>query len=244
MTPTEWFIRKSERAICVGMTGTGKSTLCTDNLLRFRRDYPTGYILIIDSKPRYRASHNANGTEVVYKDWVKGDYLDNSVVSHGRQSLAALFRMSNVVILQSLYPNKEHNPDFEPAVADYASQLMRISSPKKHPTLLVIDEFYDIVGGGLAAIAPKSILKTIRAGREMGMAVLAGSQRPRSIPVPIMTEATKFYVFELEFKEDIDYLRKHGLSMGDLPSGHTFFYYRRGKAGQRETKLMELRLAA
>src|SRR5262249_20256033 len=113
MPETPWYIRKAERGISVGMTGTGKSTLNTDMILRFRLDYPNSCILIIDSKPRYRASHFINGTEVTYKDWVRGDWIPDSVVAYGGDSLKNLFAMSNVVILQSLFYNKENNPLFD-----------------------------------------------------------------------------------------------------------------------------------
>ncbi|MGH7239557.1 MAG: hypothetical protein ACREHG_05770, partial [Candidatus Saccharimonadales bacterium] len=85
-----------------------------------------------------------------------------------------------------------------------------------------------------------SILKTIRAGREKNMATLIASQRPRSIPIPTLTEATKLYVFHLEFVEDIIYLKKHGLPLNVNPEGFTFSFYYRKPGGKREDKLMEL----
>ncbi|MGH7239122.1 MAG: hypothetical protein ACREHG_03540, partial [Candidatus Saccharimonadales bacterium] len=143
------------------MTGTGKSTLQTELIARFRQNYPQSYVFIVDSKPRYRAHFLATGVPISYKNWVPGDFLPQSVVVHSEMTIKNLYSLWPIIILQSQYPNGEDVEHFEKLAAWYAQKLFQFSSPK-HPTLFVIDEYYDILSGGLAAIAPRSILKTIR----------------------------------------------------------------------------------
>lgn len=216
---------KSERGLLVGMTGTGKSTLGTDLIWRFRRLYPGSLVLIIDSKPRFRAQYRQDGMEVRYKNWVEGDYFPGSVALTRPVPLKEARKFGSIFIYQSTDEKGNIIIGYEDGVDILAQDLFRLSNPKNAPTLIFFDEFYDVLNGGLAAIASKPVLKTIRAGREKGMAVLMGAQRPRSIPVPALSEVTKFYVFRLEFVEDLKYMTKHGIpAIGQPHDEHGFIF--------------------
>jgi hypothetical protein len=80
---------------------------------------------------------------------------------------------------------------------------------------------------------PRTILpalgKAIRTGRERGLGVWCGSQRPKDIPSAVFTEAEHFFVFQLTFAADREKVRSFthdglGRLMRSL-SGHDYVYY-------------------
>jgi hypothetical protein len=238
-----WDLQPGERGVLIGMTGTGKSTLATELIRRFLAGGANRRALVIDSKPRYRASYELRGLRQRYTNWVHGDTLPDSVAVQRPINLGEAWKLYRVVILQSATPDGHLVGTFEDDAAIMSAEAFRRSG-ESNPVLVYIDEYYDILKGALAGIADKRILKTIRAGRERNLSVLVGAQRPRSIPIPTLTEATKMYLFHLEFGEDVTYLMKHGAAIDDVPTGHSFVYYERKFGGEREVKLMQLRLAS
>jgi hypothetical protein len=146
------------------------------------------------------------------------------------------------VVLQSLYTNGDDVEDFEEEAFESARKLFR-SSHEKSPTLFYVDEYYDLItGGGLSGHTDRRILQTIRAGRERFMTALISTQRPRSIPLPTLTEATKYYIFNLEYLEDVQYMQKHGPQLQNTATGYNFVFYERLRGGERIEKLMRLNL--
>lgn len=235
-------LEPGQRGVCIGQTGCGKSTLSTELVRRFLRDYPNSRVLIIDSKPRYRATHKRNGMYLAYPRWAKGDTINGSVAVHDADSVMPAFRFTRCVVLQSLHPNAREVDEFEEEAFEATRKLFR-SSHETSPTLLYVDEYYDLItGGGLSGHTDRRVLQVIRAGRERYMSALISTQRPRSIPLPTLTEATKYYIFTLEYEEDIEYMRKHGPKLTETPHGYCFVFYERLNGGQRIEKLMRLDL--
>lgn len=236
-------LNPGERGVCIGQTGCGKSTLSTELVRRYLKDFPSR-VLIVDSKPRYRATHRMNGWSLHYPKWAKGDTIQGSIAVHHADEVMAAFRFTRCVILQSLHPNAHEVEDFEEEAFEAARKLFR-SSHETSPTLLYIDEYYDLItGGGLSGNTDRRVLQVIRAGRERFMSALISTQRPRSIPLPTLTEATKYYIFTLEYADDIDYMRKHGPMLSHIPNGYDFVFYERRNGGERIEKLMRLDLDA
>lgn len=235
-----WYLEKAQRACLIGKTRTGKSTLGTELVRRFINEYPNARILIIDSKPRYRAQYDLAGEPMRYSNWVAGDKLEQSVGIFDMVNLKSLFVLYPICIFHSMTNRGERVPAYEVKVSLLADQLFRLSGPKM-PTLIYIDEFYDITHGN-SVIVDKEILKTIRAGGEKNMAVLAGAQRPRSIPIPILSESDKYYIFKLKKGEDKKYLRDYGVLLNRQAIGHNFVYY--DDSGEEVIeKMMRLTLA-
>lgn len=232
-------MEKAQRACLIGKTRTGKSTLGTEIIRRFIHEYPTARILIIDSKPRYRAQFNPDGQAMRYRNWVTGDKLENSVGIFDVANLKSLFVLFPIVVFHSMTNAGMRVPAYELKASVLADQLFRLSGPKL-PTLIYIDEFYDLTHGN-SVIVDKEILKTIRAGGEKNMAVLAGAQRPRSIPIPILSESDKYYIFKLKKGEDKKYLRDYGVLLNREANGHQFVYYDDSNAEPIE-KMMQLTL--
>src|SRR5215469_278829 len=235
-------LEPGQRGVCIGQTGCGKSTLSTELVRRFLKDYPKSRVLIVDSKPRYRATHRRNGWTLYYPKWAKGDTINGSIAVHNAKSVMPAFRFTRCVVLQSLHPNAREVDEFEEEAFEATRKLFR-SSHETSPTLLYVDEYYDLItGGGLSGHTDRRVLQVIRAGRERYMSALISTQRPRSIPLPTLTEATKYYIFTLEYEEDIEYMRKHGPKLTKAPHGYDFVFYERLNGGQRIEKLMRLDL--
>lgn len=234
-------LEPGQRGVCIGQTGCGKSTLSTDLVRRYLKDYRSSRVVIIDSKPRYRATHRLNGWKLEYNKWARGDTIANSIAVHHSDQIMPAFRFTRCVILQSLHPNAHEVHRFEEQAFESARKLFR-SSHEISPTLLYVDEYYDLITGGTSGNTDKRILQVIRAGRERFMSALISTQRPRSIPLPTLTEATKYYLFKLEYEEDLDYMRKHGPKLIHTPTGYNFVFYERLNGGQRIEKLMRLDL--
>jgi hypothetical protein len=182
-----------------------------------------------------------NGWKLEYPKWAKGDTIANSIAVHRSDDIMPAFRFTRCVILQSLHPNAHEVHRFEENAFESARKLFR-SSHESSPTLLYIDEYYDLITGGTSGNTDRRILQVIRAGRERFMTALISTQRPRSIPLPTLTEATKYFIFNLEYAEDVDYMQKHGPRMTHTAYGYNFVFYERLRGGERIEKLMRLDL--
>ena len=66
-----------------------------------------------------------------------------------------------------------------------------------------------------------------RSGREKGVGLLAESQRPRYIPVPILTEMKQVFLFELDNVEDMSRMYDMGLpkTVAPITREHIYFYW-------------------
>lgn len=235
-------LQPGERGVCIGQTGCGKSTLSTELIRRFLKDFPKARVLIVDSKPRYRATHRQNGWSQTYKKWAKGDTINGSIGIYHANDVMPAFKFTRCVILQSLHTSGREVDKFEEQAFESARKLFR-SSHETSPTLLYVDEYYDLItGGGLSGHTDRRVLQTIRAGRERYMSALISTQRPRSIPLPTLTEATKYYLFNLEYEEDLEYMQKHGPRLQNVATGYNFVFYERLRGGERIEKLMRLNL--
>ncbi len=91
------------------------------------------------------------------------------------------------------------------------------------PRLLFVDELGDFFKyRSMADI----FQRVARNGRERDMAFIAGSQRPRKVPVETMTEMGRLYMFKLDYSEDIKNVQRFGIPMdAPMPDGHAFYLY-------------------
>ncbi len=88
--------------------------------------------------------------------------------------------------------------------------------------------------------APDWLRACITCGRELGIGMITGTQRPRGIDLRLLTEAEIYIAFELRHRDD----RKRMAEMGgeefmETPPKHAFWVWR---AGDAHPRLMRLKL--
>jgi DNA helicase HerA-like ATPase len=217
----------------VGTTGTGKSTLLEVLMREYQEAYGSASsvgkdvrTLIIDTKPRFKAEYELNGLPTKmskrYAKWGYGSgIIKGSVVLPGtgkiRSELDQVFRLGYHVAIVHTERESEW-----PYASDVATSFYE-SYGASVPRLIVVDELADFYK--FRAIGD-IFQRVARNGRERDCALIAGSQRPRKVPVETMTEMRRLYMFKLDFFEDIKHIWAFGIPRGTLkPSGHAFYMY-------------------
>lgn len=226
-------IPQASRAYLVGQTGTGKSTLMEVLMKEYQKAYKPHVgkgvrTLVVDTKPRFRGQYELNGfgtrLSKRYAKWGHGSgVLEDSIVlpAQGsiRSELDQIFRLGYHTAVAQV----ERESDWS-WVSDVVTTFYEGYS-SSIPRIVVVDELADFfkyrsMGDIFQRLA--------RNGRERNVALIAGSQRPRKVPVEIMSEMTRLYMFRLDFFEDIKHVWEFGIPRGTLkPEGHSFYMYDR-----------------
>lgn len=90
------------------------------------------------------------------------------------------------------------------AIFDYAYERVRAG----HELFLYNDELTSFCRG----VDPEpALMDCITKGRELGLTMLNGSQRPSRVPIIVWSEAQKFYVFRLVWGDDIKRIQQSGM---------------------------------
>jgi energy-coupling factor transporter ATP-binding protein EcfA2 len=237
----DFALRRAERGLITGGTGTGKSTLMEFLINDFVHRYPTGRTVIADTKPRFRAEMELNGLPAKrrYKGWDHGTVIPGSVagdLSRSDGGLGDAWKLGHrVVILQT--DTQREWPLILRAMAAFFRQA-RTSRPQ----LAAVDETMDFFGSNGQPIPGlgedrDALLRIVRAGRERGMGGLFGMQRPKGVPVPIVQELTRLYLFRLDNDDDVERLWDLGIRVEPPDRDHEFRYWKRGVTGSRLLKL-------
>lgn len=196
------------RGMLVGKTESGKSTLGSKLIAHWRATQPRPRVLVLDSKPRFRASHELNGlpADRRYKKWRRGDVLENSIVLpsgvHVRHAMKQAWNLKFDTVVAQI-PNLAY-VDWLQAAAGWFYE----DSDDDYQQLLYIDELADHFSSSGAYGRGNVLVQTVRSGRERGVAVLAGTQRPSGIPPSFFTEVSRVYLFKLNRAGDIDRLHE------------------------------------
>lgn len=198
---SEISLRERERAFLLGGTGSGKTTLEEMLVADFYNRYKTSRILILDSKPRFRAEFFANGLSAkrVFKHWKPSNTIPGSVLVREPSQLDDAWRLGARIVV---------------AQCDSAAELFQLvgcaekfykDARHSRPQLLCVDETADYfhVNGSPIGGTSDALIRVARAGRERGTAGLYCTQRARSIPSSIIEELTQLYLFVLDGRTDL-----------------------------------------
>jgi hypothetical protein len=223
------------RGMALGITGSGKSELANSLMTAFQEKHPNSRTLILDSKPRFRAEWELNGLSTRmsrrYKGWKRGQVVPGSVVlplrSQPKAELAQAWKQGHRTVIVQI-----DDLDYTPWLLANLREFYRTAKDGT-ANLVYVDEIADFFSTSGTYGKGHPMVQTIRSGREKGIAFLAASQRPRSIPASAMTEASQFYVFELAHEDDWKHLHNHGLpKTARVPDeDHAFFFYSRLRRG-------------
>jgi|SRR6185437_4645920 len=217
--------KKGQRALILGGSRSGKSTLM-DMLIRHAQDTrPNIRSLVLDSKPRFRAEIERTGPagKIVrdakrhYDDWEQGPTIPGSykLDIHAENPLRGYWKSDDpcrIVIAQTADETERFK------LLQIANQWFE-TRVKGADRLLVVDELLDFYHGNGVCIAPRCNvpLKVNRAGGERGFSGIYGAQRPRGIPVQITEELSYLYLFHLRFQQDMKFLWENGVPTNIYP---------------------------
>lgn len=242
----------SERGLVTGGSGSGKSTLSEFMITDFVNKYKNGRVVIADSKPRFRGEYEITGITTKrsgrYKRWDHGTYIPNSVVADLSRRDCGLeqawtLNQSRIVILQT-------SKTSELGAIMRGLNVFYEQARASRPQLMVIDEMADFFGvngqpvPGLPVDYRDVILRTARAGRELGLGLLASMQRPVGVPKAVVQELNKLYLFRLDNVDDMRTLWDLGIPTDIEPPlyDHEFIYWQR--RSNKPARLLTLNLSS
>ena len=220
--------RGADRATLVGATGTGKSTLAAYLIRAFRDDYPDCRVLIMDTKPRWRAEWLPDGTRSTrrYRHMAKGDTIADSMAIDRLDDWDLVWdhdvNPSQVVVAQRIGTRRRpvtHRSNIVFQVM--CAEKFFHTQDARRPSLIYFDEGMDFFYSSAAARGGSDIVqRCYRAGREMGLATMAAFQRPVGINQQTLTEMNYCALFDLDNRKDVKRLWEMGWP-ATIPPPHT-----------------------
>ena len=220
--------RGADRATLVGATGTGKSTLAEYLLRGFREDYPHSRIMVLDTKPRWRAEWLPDGTRADrrYKRMAEGDTIAGSMALDHWDDWSLVWdrdvNPTQTVIVQRI-GTRRHPVTQRGNIAFAVACAERFfhTQDAKRPSLIYFDEGMDFFHQSAAARGGSDIVqRCYRAGREMGLVPVLGAQRPIGINIQTLTELNYCALFDLDYRKDVRRLWEMGWPQ-HVPPPHT-----------------------
>jgi len=227
-------IQTADRAILVGASGTGKSTLARYLLDEWRKDYPKSRVLIVDTKPRWRATGMPDGgtPKKLYGRMAKGDTIKGSVALSDMDDWPLVWSRdvnpSQTVICQRIQRGWKDRRATQSATVSFALACMErfYASASAHTqSLLYIDEGHDFFSPNGTARGSDIIQRCYRAGREIGLTELTGFQRPVGLNLQMMTELNYLALFRINYEKDARRLVEYGWPLGTGPPTYDEKYH-------------------
>ena len=222
--------------MCVGGTGTGKSTLAEYLGAAFVERYKSqgAWRLILDSKPRYRAQWWLDGTSTKrhYKGWSHGEYVPGSCLITPRTDPDPLKALRSAYILgyRTVIASAEGRAGI-PWLQACAGAFIKLSKHNR-PQLLQVDETMDFYTANGTPIGGDAIERASRGGRERGTAALYCTQRTYKISTTLLQEMERLYCFRLDYVRDADRFADFGAPPFEPPQDDFDFryWYKKDKA--------------
>jgi energy-coupling factor transporter ATP-binding protein EcfA2 len=181
--------QKGERALIIGGTRSGKSTLMDHFMREIVRQRPSVQILLLDTKPRFRTeverfgprNRFARSAEKRYRDWESGPVIPYSVRVdiHSDKPLSHFwkddtYKKFRIAVAQTELPTERAR------LLEIADDWYNVRQ-RQSDRVLAVDELLDHYHrNSLSIRADRDVpLKVVRAGGERGFGGLYGAQRPK-----------------------------------------------------------------
>lgn len=243
--PNSLSLKPRDRAIIMGTSDSGKSTLAMHQLSAFRNDYPNARILVADTKPRWRGERLADGTSTKrrYERMGPGDFIPGSVVMQSPRDWSLAWDRDNnpaqTVIMQNIDHTSQQAAGWQQAMADkYFKSL-----DYRRPSLIYWDEGHDFFTAQGMARGSDIVQRGYRAGRERGLTSLIGFQRTVGFPIQCLTEANICALFHIDYIKDMRRLYEMGWPEKEGPpteeewQEYIFKMWRKGTRGAPRYRL-------
>jgi hypothetical protein len=221
-----------ERHLVFGSSRSGKSSLEDWSIRHIQRTRPECMILVMDTKPRFRAERipygyrgrwrkDANG---LYTGWTKGPLVPNSVAVdiHAEFPFRGLWDMDKnpgeIAIMQTDEPSEWKQ------MLELARHFVKKKTQRER--LIVVDEGMDFYQRNSMGIDARNdvILHAARAGGERGIGLLFCAHRPYGIPPLLNTLVSRATVFHLRFLKDMQYIWQMGVPEGQQPPAGDYIF--------------------
>lgn len=229
---SEISLRERERGFLLGGTGSGKTTLEEMLIADFYNRYPSSRVLILDSKPRFRAEFHPNGLPAkrTFKHWKPSTTMPGSVLIRYASQLDDAWRLGARIVVAQCERQAER-----PLLVACAEKFFN-DARHSRPQMLCVDEtadFFNLNGSPIGG-SGDALVRTARAGRERGTAALYCSQRPKSIPGSIIEELTQLYLFSLDSRDALKRCIEMGAPEWIEPPEHNYEFMLWTKRDKRQ----------
>lgn len=226
------------RRIVAGGTRAGKSAHVEWGMRYIQRDRPEAMQLLVDTKPRFRASsesivypHLRKSAAGRYSDWTKGPVVPNSVVCDiwSRHPFRGLWQKpGEIVIMQGA------------DVTDWRRMLLLVKGFVRTPhggreKRVVVDEVLDFYGRNTFSIDTKNdeFYRVARAGGEHNIGLDLGAHRFHGLPPLHIAMVSVLDIFHLRHDGDMRYVQEYGVPDRESPSENYVFYHYEVQPGGR-----------
>lgn len=190
-----------ERALILGMTGSGKTAFASWLLIRI----PTAPIIIMDTK-----------------DEPKFEKLPaNVIVETMEQAQKAAHDVRyDYIIVRPPVEMLGHPHELD--------RLLYFAYLHLHHCVIYIDEIYSFHSNGRAG---PGLIALYTRGRSKGITTICSSQKPKFISSFVMSESQRYYIFRLQDIKDRKRVGEVISDFEDLPlpPKHGFYYYEIGE---------------
>ena len=215
----------------------------------FREAIPASRILILDTKPRWRATHLPTGssTKRRYKRFVKGDEIAGSMLMDDMRDWNLVWdkdvNPSRTVVVQAPHGSTSRA---KVLLSLRAAERFFDTQDARRPSLIYFDEGMDFfTTSGSARDNSDVVQRCFRAGRELNLTSLIGVQRPKGINLQCLTETSYCALYRINFADDVKRLHEMGWPKNvqapeygpDGQETHVFRLWREGRPGAAPYRL-------
>lgn len=240
-----------QRALIIGGSRSGKSTLL-DHIVRHAAQTRPGIeIALADTKPRFRAEVERLGpfgkyqrsAEKKYRRWAAGPSVPGSILVdlEKEEPLKHLWRKDDPYRIGILQTDKQTERRRILEILDGWYSTHKGNTDR----MLAADEVLDFYLRNSWSIAADRdvLLKATRAGGERGFSTTFGAQRPKGIPPQFAEELSILYLFHLRYSQDMKYLWDMGVPTNVKPPEEDYaFHVIRIKPGGKVSEPLTCRL--
>jgi hypothetical protein len=234
-------VGRGERSLLVGGTRAGKSTLGDHQVRTFADSWASARVLILDSKPRYRAETTPLGTSAQrhYRKWGHGPVIPGSVrvdIHADNPFRRGIFTSERRIAIAQV--DTDAKADLG-ALLHCARKFFNQSRAGR-AQMVYADEFMDYFHSNGSPVDNDDImLRIIRSGGERDVASLNATQRSRGIPMQAIEEIDSLALFKVNYRKDFTHLAEHGIpdTLAIPTVKHEFTYWRRDDVPGRGRRL-------